>query len=823
MERKLKAALLRYWVAAVTAAVVLLAVLVIDQIENQRFASVREARILRSLSAARARLEAEINERLFLTRGLIAYVSTHPDISVAEFQSLAGLLFAQPGTEGIRSIQLAKDTVVTHVYPLEGNREAIGMKLLDHPRQQPAVQRALDNKTTIVAGPENLVQGGTAFLSRTPIYLTPAGGPPFSGRYWGLATVLIDDRIIFSRAGIALDLDGLEFALRGRDGMGAQGEVFFGDPAIFSGNASVLDIQVPGGMWQLAAVPLPGVLSGSPSLWLIRIGGGSLVVASGVLAFLLTLLNSRRADERLREAARRGEAKFEALAENAQDAIVSADSQGNVLYLNKAGQRLFGYAVDEVLGKPLLLLLDEKFLTENLRIVEQAGSGDGSAVAARISDAVAKKKDGSEFPVEISFGSWTLQGEKFATVVVRDITRRKQIERKLLEHQEQLVGEIADRRQAEQQLSNALAEVERLKEQLEAENVYLRSEIMEEHRHGEIIGASAALGKVLRQVTQVAETDMTVLVLGETGTGKELVARLIYERSARSDRPLVKVNCAALPAELIESELFGHERGAFTGAVSSRVGRFELADNGTIFLDEIGELPVGLQSKLLRVLQEGEFERLGGAKTIKVDVRVIAATNRNLAVEISKGRFRADLYYRLNVYPIHVPPLRERKDDIELLAEVFLQEAQRKLGKSFGKLPRGVIGALQEYDWPGNVRELENLMSRAVVMSIGNVLRLPEGWNKVVFSDSISSSSAVAVADAAARATTHHQEAGNAMPLTLEQIERTRILDVLQQTRWRIDGPKGAALILGLNANTLRSRMRKLGIQRPIPGQTSVS
>ena len=290
--------------------------------------------------------------------------------------------------------------------------------------------------------------------------------------------------------------------------------------------------------------------------------------------------------------------------------------------------------------------------------------------------------------------------------------------------------DITDRKRAEEELKKALAEVKRLKERLEAENVYLRSEVSGVHRYGEILGESKGIEKVLEQVERVARTDMTVLVLGETGTGKELVARLVHEKSGRRERPLVKVNCSALPGELIESELFGHERGAFTGAVSKQVGRFELADGGTIFLDEVGELPLRLQSKLLRVLQEGEFERVGSGKTIKVDVRVIAATNRNLSEAAQRGRFRTDLYYRLNVYPIEIPPLRERREDIGILAEVFLQEAGRRLGKSFGKIPSEVIEALQGYSWPGNVRELENVIGRATVTSTAPSLQLPEGWNQ---------------------------------------------------------------------------------------------
>ena len=308
---------------------------------------------------------------------------------------------------------------------------------------------------------------------------------------------------------------------------------------------------------------------------------------------------------------------------------------------------------------------------------------------------------------------------------------------------------------------------------------------------------------MLQQVGQVAGTDMTVLILGETGTGKELVARAVHERSFRSERPLVKVNCSAMPGELIESELFGHEKGAFTGATARQVGRFELADGGTIFLDEVGDLPLKLQAKLLRVLQEGEFERLGSGKTIKVDVRVIAATNRNLAEAMQRGRFRPDLYYRLNVYPIQIPALRERREDIGLLAEVFLEEASRRLGRIYDPISAEVLEVLRRYEWPGNIRELQNVIERAAVVSTGRMLQLPETW--AVSFDPLPSKEA---ADMNRSIESLRREA------TLEELERSHILEVLQQTGWRVEGPKGAAMILGLNPSTLRSRMLKLGIKR---------
>jgi transcriptional regulator with GAF, ATPase, and Fis domain len=317
-----------------------------------------------------------------------------------------------------------------------------------------------------------------------------------------------------------------------------------------------------------------------------------------------------------------------------------------------------------------------------------------------------------------------------------------------------------------------------------------------------IIGVSDVLKRVLFCVEQVAPTDTTVLILGETGTGKELVARAIHEHSARRDRPLVKVNCSTLPSDLIESELFGHEKGAFTGAIAQQIGRFELADGGTIFLDEVGDLPLRLQPRLLRVLQEGEFERLGSGKTIKVDVRVISATNRNLADAMQRGRFRHDLYYRLNVYPITLPPLRERGEDIGLLAEAFLQEASQRLGRLFDPISEEVLQSLRRHQWPGNIRELKNVIDRAAVISPGRWLELPEHWA------------------AAMRPFSRITEASRSLKVqprgtTLAELQRTHILHIMQKTGWRVEGPKGAAPILGLKASTLRSRMLKLGIRRP--------
>lgn len=347
-----------------------------------------------------------------------------------------------------------------------------------------------------------------------------------------------------------------------------------------------------------------------------------------------------------------------------------------------------------------------------------------------------------------------------------------------------------ERNISSEKLISAMDEVKNLKDKLEAENIYLQQEIQLEHNFQEIITQSENFKTILSACEQVAVTDATVLILGESGTGKELLARAIHNISPRRNRPLVKVNCAALPANLIESELFGHEKGAFTGAINRKIGRFELADQGTLFLDEIGELPLELQSKLLRALQEGEFERLGSSQTQKVNVRVIAATNRELEKEVEAGKFRADLYYRLNVFPIHSIPLRERKEDISILVRHFTGKFSAKLGKKITNIPKRSLNALQAYDWPGNIRELENVIERAVILSNDHKLELTDWIPK-------KSSSA------------HATEI-----VTLEEFEKQYILSILQKTSWRVSGEKGAARILGMKPTTLESRMKKLGIKR---------
>jgi PAS domain S-box-containing protein len=360
----------------------------------------------------------------------------------------------------------------------------------------------------------------------------------------------------------------------------------------------------------------------------------------------------------------------------------------------------------------------------------------------------------------------------------------------LAETNEELKQEIAERTQAVQNLKDALSEIEVLKDHLEAEKAYLQEEIKQEYNYMNIIGSSDELRYTLYKVEQIAPTDTDVIILGETGTGKELIARAIHASGPLNNRAFVKVNCAALPLNLIESELFGHEKGAFSGAIVRRLGRFEVADGATLFLDEIGELPLELQTKLLRVIQDGEFERLGSSRTIKVNVRIIAATNRNLEKEVRKGRFRDDLWYRLNIFPITVPPLRSRMDDLPLLVDFFIKKISKRLGKTIEIIPASVMNSLQNYHWPGNIRELENVLERAVISSAGDKLRLVDDLKKSL------------------KESTTSQK-------TLEAVERDHIIQVLEQTRWKVSGKNGASEILGLNSSTLRGRMRKLGIHKP--------
>jgi len=592
----------------------------------------------------------------------------------------------------------------------------------------------------------------------------------------------------------------------------------------------------------------------------------------------------------------RGEGQLRGIIGSAMDAIISVDESQRILMFNAAAEKIFGCPAVEAIGRDL-----DRFIPPRFRDVYKDHIADfgRTNVTTRTMGAFGaiygRRADGHEFPIEASISQLKSDGQKFYTVIVRDITERQEADKALRESEARfrnmadsapvmiwvsgpdksctyfnrgwlgftgrsmeqelgsgwaegvhtddyercmetyisafdrresfameyrlrradgefrwiydcgipnlspggdLVGyigsaiDITEHKQAEQTLAQLLEEVNQLKNQLQAENIYLQEELKLEHHFNEIVGASDAIKRVLFNIEKVAPSETTVLITGETGTGKELVARAIHCASARNKRALVKVNCAALPATLIESELFGHEKGAFTGAEARKQGRFELANGATILLDEIGELSLESQVKLLRVIEEGEFERLGSSKTIKTDVRIIAATNRDLNAEVERGAFRKDLWYRLNVFPIMVPSLRDRREDIPLLVGHFVKRFSKRTGKTVDSVAPAAMSALENYSWPGNVRELANVIERAVISSQGSTLRLAEPLE---------------VSDAS-------EPAPNLK--TLEDIERDHIIRVLEQTGGRIEGPRGAASLLAINPSTLRGRMSKLGIRK---------
>jgi len=452
------------------------------------------------------------------------------------------------------------------------------------------------------------------------------------------------------------------------------------------------------------------------------------------------------------------EQRFRALFDFSPDAIVATDQSGRITEVNSQVEKLFGYSRAELLDQPVEILVPERFRSAH------PGHRKDYLAEARMRpmgiglDFHGRRKDGSEFPVDIMLSSVETGSGRVVLSVIRDLSEKVRAQEEL--------------------------------ERREREKRYLEEELNTEHGFEDIIGESTGLRRVLKQVETVAATDVTVLILGETGTGKDLVARAIHQLSSRRGRTLVKLNCAAIPTGLLESELFGHERGAFTGAISQKIGRLELAHQGTLFLDEIGDLPPELQPKILRALQEKEIERLGGTRTIPVDVRLVAATNRNLEKMVADREFRSDLYYRLRVFPITMPALRERREDIPLLVRYFVSKHARHLNKQIESIPADVIRALTKWDWPGNIRELENFIERAVILTQGSALRAPLA--------ELETSAQAPVANDA----------------TLQSTERAHILRVLRETKGVIAGPRGAAARLGLKRTTLNSKLKKLGIER---------
>ncbi len=474
-----------------------------------------------------------------------------------------------------------------------------------------------------------------------------------------------------------------------------------------------------------------------------------------LIAMIRDITERKRAEAALRES----EERLARTLESAMDAIITFDQEYRINLFNGSAERVFGCPAAKAIGQTY-----DRFFSERARslITEYAQAFERGEETKRYlwspEGISAVRADGEEFPVEATISQVEVVGRKLYTVILRDINERIRAEAEL--------------------------------DKLQLVSLYLQEEIKTEHNFEEIVGSSPALKKVFQNVEKVAATNSTVLLTGETGTGKELVARAIHNLSSRKNSVLVKVNCAVLPGGLIESELFGHEKGAFTGALSHRIGRFELANSGTIFLDEIGDLPLELQAKLLRVLQEGEFERVGGSETIRVDVRVIAATNRDLERAMEEGKFRQDLYYRLSVFPLRLPPLRERKGDIPLLVRYFAMKYGTGLGRRIEEIPQKTMNSLLAYPWPGNIRELENVIERSIILSQGSRLELGDWLPRP------------GVSPRGTRVS------------TLEEAEREHIIDVLELAGWRISSEKGAAKLLNVKPTTLEARMKKLGIKR---------
>ena len=473
-------------------------------------------------------------------------------------------------------------------------------------------------------------------------------------------------------------------------------------------------------------------------------------------------LERRTAEQALRQSG----ARLSLAVNSAEAGLWELDCSTGIFWATEQARKIFGLGPGEVISMDRLEALVHR---NDLELFRQA-----------IARALGDKE-----PVEVEYQIHVGDGR------LKWISSRGRSYFKPTGEPERLLGvsiDITERKKMEEQLRKRLQDIEQLKQQLEKENIYLREEIELKNVHEEIVGRSQVMKQILTQVEQVARTDATVLIEGETGTGKELLARAVHRLSARKDRPLVTVNCASLPPTLIESELFGREKGAYTGALTRMTGRFEVADGATLFLDEIGELPRDVQSKLLRVLETGRFERLGSTKSLQVNVRIIAATNRDLASDVDNGRFRKDLYYRLNVFPIAVAPLRERPEDIPLLVWAFVRQHEKKMGRRIDHITRQSMENLQHYPWPGNARELRNVVEHAMIVSSGKTLdvQVPQSTSANISTN-----------------------------LSLEDVERNHILGIMKKCNWRLMGQGGAAEILRLKRTTLQSKMKKLGIRRP--------
>jgi PAS domain S-box-containing protein len=513
-----------------------------------------------------------------------------------------------------------------------------------------------------------------------------------------------------------------------------------------------------------------------------RLGAVDYITKPFQIEEVLARINTHLTLQRLKTALQEKEERLSHIIAGALDAIITLDAAGRITLFNSAAEQVFRCPAPAAIGQ-----LFANFLSPGSQpVLDKYRQEPDSQRAGRTAfwlpeGLMALRADGEVFPIEATLSRVEAGGQPLYTLILRDINERKK------------------------------SEAER--HRLQGLNRYLQEEAWDETSLKEPIGDSPAFHTVMAVVHQVAGTDATVLVTGETGTGKEVIARTLHRQSRRRDQPLITLNCTTIPKDLAESELFGHEKGAFTGALTRKTGRFELADRGTLFLDEIGELPLDLQAKLLRVLQDGEFEHVGGTHTVKVDVRIIAATNRDLKHWAEQGQFRPDLYYRLNVFPIHLPPLRERSADIPLLVSHFVHKYATKYGKKITMVAEETMQTLAHYSWPGNIRELQHLIERAVILTSGLVLEVGDWFVE----PSHAMPSPAASLEASNRCSPIHSIPSHTTPSpasTLEEVERAHIVRTLEQTGWRVSGAKGAARLLGLQPTTLQARMKKLGITR---------
>jgi formate hydrogenlyase transcriptional activator len=491
---------------------------------------------------------------------------------------------------------------------------------------------------------------------------------------------------------------------------------------------------------------------------------------------LLTDIDDRKQAE---DALQKSEERWRSVFENSAIGVALTDMSGRFLATNAAYQRMLGYTEEEIGKLTFLELTHEDYRDANWQLVSELLEGKRTQFQI---EKQYRRKDGTLIWVSnnVSLVPGTKSMPRFVMALSEDITERK--------HTEEML------RRSQAKVEKAFEEIKRLKDRLQDENLVLREEVDQAFMFEEIVGASPALKTVLSHVSKVAPTDSTVLISGETGTGKELIARAIHKHSRRADRAFVSLNCAATPPSLIASELFGHEKGAFTGAVQQRRGRFELAHSGTIFLDEIGEIPSDTQIALLRVLQERQIERVGGSRAIPVDVRVIAATNRDLSEAIAAGTFRSDLFYRLNVFPIQVPPLRKRREDISILVEYFVKRFAEKMGKRIHRIDKRTLELCERYSWPGNIRELQNIVERSVILCSGETFSIDEAWLSTQ--------------------TPLRTDGSGPLPETLQDQEKEMIEAALTKSRGKVAGPRGAAANLGIPPSTLESKIKQLGIEK---------